>query len=130
MLNRHFCVAQALVPVAPALLPTVGELCSPGKLKHAPPMRRRRLEMAKLQATALVPMSAFDAMLPPRTGVETSLDTAGLSACATYFAQGRGMGQKLWGGQCCPREPAESGPEGTPQPGLAAPPWESVRNAA
>jgi hypothetical protein len=27
-----------------------GELRSPGKLKHAPPRRRRRLEMAKLQS--------------------------------------------------------------------------------
>jgi len=29
-----------------------GELRSPGKLKHAPPMRRSRLEMAKLQGRA------------------------------------------------------------------------------
>ena len=30
----------------------MGELRSPGKLKHAPPMRRSRLEMAKLQVRA------------------------------------------------------------------------------
>jgi tetratricopeptide (TPR) repeat protein len=28
-----------------------GELCSPGKLRHAPPMRRSRLEMATLRGT-------------------------------------------------------------------------------
>ena len=32
--------------------PVSGELRSPGKLKHAPPMRRSRLEMAKLQIRA------------------------------------------------------------------------------
>jgi hypothetical protein len=81
--DRHFYVAQALVRAASALLPALGELGSPGKLKHAPPMRRGRLEMAKLQASALLPAPALDAMLQPRTGVETSLDTAGTSACAT-----------------------------------------------
>ena len=77
MPERNFYVAQAL-------LPTLGELCSPGKLKYAPPMRRSRLEMAKLQTSALLPTPASDAMLQPRTGVETSLDTAGTSACATW----------------------------------------------
>ena len=95
MPEGHLYVARAFVPAASALLPTLGELCSPGELKHAPPMRRSRLEMAKL-----------DTMSRPRTSVETSLDTAGTSACATYFAQGRGMRQKLWGGQSCPGVPS------------------------
>jgi len=34
-------------------------------------------------ASALLPTLAFDTLLRPRTGVETSLDTAGKSACAT-----------------------------------------------
>src|SRR5450759_1433011 len=34
-------------------------------------------------ASALMPTPAFDTVSPPRTGVETSLDTAGTSACAT-----------------------------------------------
>ena len=84
MPEGQFYVAQALVHVASALLPPRGELRSPGKLKHAPPMRRSRLKMAKLQASALLPTPASDAMLQPRTGVETSLDTAGTSACATW----------------------------------------------
>ena len=48
-------------------------------------------------AQALLPTPAFDAMLLPRTGVETSLGTAGMNACATYFAQETGIRQKLWG---------------------------------
>src|ERR1019366_4087833 len=38
-------------------------------------------------ASALVPTLAFDTVSRPRTGVETSLDTAGTSACATWPAQ-------------------------------------------
>src|ERR1017187_3913180 len=34
-------------------------------------------------ASALMPTLAFDSVSRPRTGVETSLDTAGTSACAT-----------------------------------------------
>jgi hypothetical protein len=34
-------------------------------------------------ASALLPTRAFDDMSPPRKGVEMSLDTAGMSACAT-----------------------------------------------
>jgi hypothetical protein len=48
------CVAQALVPAASALMPTL----------------------------------EFDTMSQPRTGVETSLDTAGRSACATSAVPG------------------------------------------
>ena len=35
----------------------MGELRSPGKLKHAPPMLRSRLEMAKLQPPSARPMA-------------------------------------------------------------------------
>jgi hypothetical protein len=34
-------------------------------------------------ASALLPTPAFDDMSPPRKSVEMSLDTAGMSACAT-----------------------------------------------
>ncbi|SPF47085.1 hypothetical protein SBA4_3630019 [Candidatus Sulfopaludibacter sp. SbA4] len=34
-------------------------------------------------ASALLPTPVFDTVPQPRTGVETSLDTAGTSACAT-----------------------------------------------
>ena len=34
-------------------------------------------------ASALMPTLAYDTMAQLRTGVETSLDTAGTSACAT-----------------------------------------------
>src|ERR1039458_6836994 len=39
--------------------PAQGELRSPGKLKHAPPMLRSRLEMAKLQWQAEAPAPRF-----------------------------------------------------------------------
>ena len=58
-------------------------------LKHAP--------THAVQPSALLPTPAFDTMLLPRTGVETSLGTAGMNACATYFAQETGIRPTLWG---------------------------------
>src|ERR1019366_435755 len=60
---------------------------------------RRHLCLALMPAaSALLPTLGFDAAWQQGTSVETSLDTAGRSACATnILANRRGMGDKIMG---------------------------------
>ncbi|SPF34760.1 exported hypothetical protein [Candidatus Sulfopaludibacter sp. SbA4] len=62
-------LVPALVPAASALMPT------PGVDTVAQPLVPA--------ASALMPTPVFDTVSQPRKGVETGLDTAGTSACAT-----------------------------------------------